>query len=62
MRDYPVHTLAPDPHQLELKLRPPDRPRPDYNARASPAKHVLCPHCGSVHNSQAEVLVCKAGR
>jgi hypothetical protein len=62
MHTYPVHNLAPDPHQLELPLRPPDKPRPDYHARASPARRVFCHYCGSVHASQSEVLACKAGR
>lgn len=60
MYSYPVPTLAPDPHQLEFNLRPPDPPRA-YLSRASP-RWVGCRYCGSVHTSQNEVLACKAGK
>lgn len=45
---YPVHTLAPDPHQPELKLKP----RLADN----------CPHCGSVHTQPEQRQQCLDAR
>lgn len=56
---YPVHTLAPDPLQPELNLKPPPEEKKDSRPRASP--RVLCHHCGAVHSSQQEVLRCGSG-
>lgn len=48
--------------QLELPfMKPPPKPRTDMPIRASP-RRVACRFCGGVHDSQAEVLVCKEGR
>lgn len=46
--------------QLELPF-PPPRPTAHLPIRASP-RRVACRFCGGVHDSQAEVLVCKEGR
>lgn len=63
MNAYPIATLAPDPHQLELELRPPPRrPTTDYHSRASPElPKFQCCSCGGVHYTRAEVLACKEG-
>jgi len=54
---YPVHTLAPDPRQPELGLRPPrkkEEPTP-------PRPVIACRFCGGVHSSNEAVLRCKEG-
>lgn len=63
MNAYPTPTLAPDPHQLTLDLRPPPRsPAKDYPARASPGlPKFQCCACGGVHYTRAEMLACKEG-
>ena len=53
-RRYPQHTLAPDPDQRELELRP----------MPCPTRKLLadnCPRCGSVHLSRAEATACRNG-
>lgn len=49
---YPPHTLAPDPHQMELNLRP----CPTVRRMAD-----VCPHCHSVHLTLEERRACMAG-
>lgn len=53
-RRYPPHTLAPDPEQKELDLRPPP----------CPTRKLLadnCRYCGSVHFNPAEISACRNG-
>lgn len=56
MRDqYPAHTLAPDPRQPELDLRPQRKP-------PCPTRRMfadMCPRCRCVHTSQADALACR---
>lgn len=59
---YPPHTLAPDPHQLALPLRPPDRRGTPPAIRASPAFTGCCPNCAGVHMARGEYLACVANR
>lgn len=40
---YPDHTLAPDPHQPELDLRP----------------NAVCNRCGDVHDSPVTLKKCE---
>lgn len=67
MRSYPTHTLAPDPNQLELRLRPREPEPPDRRLcaslpRASPVFTSCCPCCFGVHTSKAEYQACVATR
>lgn len=62
MGHYPAHTLAPDPHQRELDLRPPDPRRPCLPIRASPVFVSCCPCCGTVHVTKADYQACIATR
>lgn len=57
---YPVHTLAPDPLQPELLLRPPDRSRACLPIRDSPAFTGCCPKCAMVHLTRADYQRCLA--
>lgn len=57
---YPAHTLAPDPLQPELALRPPDRPPVCLPIRASPAYTSCCPKCTMVHLTRADYRRCLA--
>lgn len=57
---YPVHTLAPDPRQRELDLRPMKKAMQRDPHQQKPQR-VLCRFCGGVHASQKEVLQCKDG-
>lgn len=45
---YPPHTLAPDPHQLELNLWPARR------------FADICPRCRCLHDSQEAVQACRS--
>ena len=54
--NYPPHTLAPDPHQGELKLQPPRQPCPTRRLFAD-----VCPRCRCLHTSQADLAACRAG-
>lgn len=55
---YPAHTLAPDPNQPELDLRPPDPRRVCLPIRASPMFVTSCPVCGGVHPTKADYQAC----
>ncbi len=57
---YPQHTLAPDPHQLELMLVPTGPPTrsPCLPIRASPMFVSFCPVCGGVHATKADYSAC----
>lgn len=58
-KEYPPHTLAPDPLQGGLDLRPPlDQERLPKSKQDT---RVLCHFCGCIHHNQQEVLECKAG-
>ena len=48
---YPPHTLAPDPHQRELPLRPPC-------PTVRKLRADVCRVCNSVHLNAAERLAC----
>ena len=49
---YPQHTLAPDPHQSELDLRP---------QRCPTARRFadMCPRCKGIHTSAADAEHCR---
>lgn len=49
---YPPHTLAPDPHQLELSLRP--MPCPTRRRFMD-----VCPRCRCLHSSPADAANCR---
>jgi hypothetical protein len=54
-RRYPAHTLAPDPHQPELELRP-QSPSIGHNSRRFAD---VCPRCRCVHTSAADAEHCR---
>lgn len=67
---YPPHTLAPDPHQAELSLRPPRPKRPPHLNPPKPV-HLLaddpgadipdgCPICGLDHPDALARAACVA--
>jgi hypothetical protein len=51
-RRYPPHTLAADPHQPELELRP---------QRCPTARRFadVCPRCKGIHTSSADAEHCR---
>lgn len=63
MQDYPPHTLALDPQQPELNLKPPkdkrtQTKRPPYRAQGA----YQCTVCGCVHFNYAERFRCLEGQ
>lgn len=54
-RSYPPHTLAPDPHQSELDLRP----MPKAERRDIPFQWTGCPLCGRPHPTIESTNACK---
>lgn len=58
MQAYPQHTLAPDPLQPELPLRPPDPQRTCLPIRASPFFVTSCPNCAQPHRAKADYQAC----
>lgn len=47
--NYPPHTLAPDPQQMELKLQP----------RLTRYHADVCPRCGCLHTNEFEAAQCR---
>ena len=54
---YPQHTLAPDPHQLELRLMPVQAQAPTVRPYAAP-----CPYCAGVHLTRQSYEDCRDNR